>query len=231
MGTPVFVMGEMGSGKTASLRNFKRKEITVVGGQIKPWSFPNNNDLKNPPVARTMRELMSLLIAIADADKELIVIDDFQYIQLNDLESKDRADKKKMFQYYDEIAFDTWDLMKLCQNLKLKREKDSPQDSLRIYFLTHSYVNEESRITRVKTLGRFVEEKISIEGTSCYNFWAKKVDNKHIFITKTLGSDTAKSPMGIFEDGVIENDLKIIDKEICKFHKIKPTNYEEIINE
>ena len=46
-----------------------------------------------------------------------------------------------------------------------------------------------------------------------------KVDNKYVFATNTDGLDVTKSPMGMFEDARIDNDLLMVDDVIRSYYK------------
>ena len=44
--------------------------------------------------------------------------------------------------------------------------------------------------------------------------------NRHVFRTRTSGNDTCKTPMGMFEEDVIDNDLVLISKTIREYYGI-----------
>ena len=46
------------------------------------------------------------------------------------------------------------------------------------------------------------------------------VDGRYMFSTQTNGADTVKTPMGLFEEPLIENDLKAVDVRIREFYKL-----------
>lgn len=46
------------------------------------------------------------------------------------------------------------------------------------------------------------------------------MDGQYLFSTKNNGSDTVKSPMGLFADDYIPNDLNEIDRAICDYYQI-----------
>ena len=45
-------------------------------------------------------------------------------------------------------------------------------------------------------------------------------DGKYLFTTQTNGMDTVKSPMGMFSETEIDNDLKAVDEAIRKYYEI-----------
>ena len=46
MGVAVLVLGESGSGKSASMRNFKQSDVSVLNVASKPFPFKNVNGIK-----------------------------------------------------------------------------------------------------------------------------------------------------------------------------------------
>ena len=44
-------------------------------------------------------------------------------------------------------------------------------------------------------------------------------NGKHLFITQAEGGAVSKSPMGMFEDLEIDNDLLMVDKTIREYYK------------
>lgn len=45
-------------------------------------------------------------------------------------------------------------------------------------------------------------------------------EGKYLFSTRNSGSDTVKTPMGMFEDPYIDNDLKMVDTVIREYYNI-----------
>ena len=44
---------------------------------------------------------------------------------------------------------------------------------------------------------------------------------EHYFITQSDGTNTAKSPMGLFDSLKIDNDLKLVDDTIRKYYEFE----------
>jgi hypothetical protein len=47
-------------------------------------------------------------------------------------------------------------------------------------------------------------------------------DGHYYFATKNNGYDTVKTPMGMFTDDRIENDLKAVDTRMREYFKLSP---------
>ena len=99
----------------------------------------------------------------------------------------------------------------------------------RVYILAHTQNDDYGR-TKIKTIGKMLDEKITLEGmfTICLRTHVK--DDAYQFSTPNNGSDTVKSPMGLFEQDFIDNDLAAIDRIICDYYGISESaveNHEE----
>jgi hypothetical protein len=53
-------------------------------------------------------------------------------------------------------------------------------------------------------------------------------DGAYLFATQNSGSDTTKSPLGLFADEHIDNDLAAVDAAICEYYGLTaPTTNQE----
>lgn len=71
---------------------------------------------------------------------------------------------------------------------------------------------------------KMVDEKLTVEGLFSIVLYAKaKKDEdgemKYVFETKTDGANTCKSPMGMFEETEIPNDLHLVKEAITKYEQ------------
>ena len=83
-----------------------------------------------------------------------------------------------------------------------------------------------------------LDEKFCIEGIFPHVFHARIIDNQHLFLTHNDGSYIARTPMDMFKDDYIENDLvKIISiyedfyGKPTKIEPTKPTSEVEKVQE
>lgn len=74
---------------------------------------------------------------------------------------------------------------------------------------------------KIKTIGKMLDEKITIEGMFTIVLGASVSDGKYTFLTQNNGSNTVKSPMGMFEDLNIDNDLNEVDNTIIEYYKLE----------
>ncbi len=75
-------------------------------------------------------------------------------------------------------------------------------------------------ILNLKRFGKLIDEKVCLEGLFSIVLRAKKVDKNYYFFTQATDGDVAKSPIGMFDELYIENDLKVVDDKIREFYGI-----------
>ena len=80
---------------------------------------------------------------------------------------------------------------------------------------------------RCKTIGKLLDEKITVEGLFTIVLKTQVKDGHYYFSTQNNGMDTVKSPIGMFEDSLTENDLKTIDLTIREYYNTEEEQHEE----
>ncbi len=202
MGIAVMVLGESGSGKSASMRNFTGKEIGVINVSGKPLPF--RSDIK------TFRsdDYMQIDQVLKKATSKSIVIDDAQYLM--SYEFMRRSDETG-FQKFTDIGKNFWSLVQVVI-------KELPEDVI-VYFMCHTERDQEGN-EKAKTIGKLLDEKITVEGMFTIVLKTKVIDSQYKFRTQTSGKDTVKSPIGMFDEAEIENDLKFVDAKIREYYEL-----------
>ena len=201
MGIPVLILGESGSGKSASLRNFKPEEIGIINVNGKP--FPFRNQLKSVNTD-SYTKIQSVL---QKSKVKTIVIDDSQYLMANEFM---RMAKVTGYQKFTDIGLNFWNLINTVSSL--------PDDKI-VYFLHHIETTDSGR-QKIKTIGKMLDEKITLEGMFAIVLKTSVHDGHYYFSTQNNGLDTVKTPIGMFESDEIENDLKAVDTAIRKYYEI-----------
>lgn len=202
MGIPVLILGESGSGKSASLRNFKDGEVGIINVSSKPLPFktsikPFNSD-----------DYMKIEQVMKKAKAKSIVIDDAQYLQANEYM---RNAKIQGYQKFTDIALNFWTLVQMVI-------KELPEDVI-VYFLGHIETDSNGK-EKFKTIGKMTDN-YSVEGMCTIVLKTLVEDGHYYFTTQTNGFDTVKSPMGMFNETKIDNDLKRVDEAIREYYAIK----------
>jgi len=196
----IFVLGNPGTGKSYSLRNLKKTEVTYV--TVTGKELPFRTDI-NPVTVKTMLEVKKVVIA---SKKPIVVIDDVNYLFTREVFSADS--KKNPFEIYDSLSKDFYHLVESILN------KDSDQN---FYLLGH-LEDPSSSTLALKTLGQATRKNNNPEGWSNIVLQAEVDLGEFIFKVKTDGSGI-KSPVDMFEGGTMPNDLKIVNDNINAYYK------------
>ena len=202
MGIPVLVLGESGSGKSASLRNFGQGEITVFNVAGKPLPFrtkPGSVDIVKTSDYRVIGETLKA------GGKKCYVIDDSQYLLCFELFN--RANETGYAKFTD-IAVRFRNMIGYIVN-------GMPDDVI-VYLLHHTEIGETGRI-KAKTVGKMLDNQLTVEGLFAIVLLCKTDGTSHKFITQSDGFTPAKSPMEMFPLE-IDNDLKMVDESIREYY-------------
>ena len=204
MGIPVLILGESGSGKTYSIKNFDAEEVGIFSVEKNRLPFRKQfKVVKNAGYPIIMKALSAPTL-------KRYVIDDSQYLLVN--EFFDRA-KETGYQKFTDMAKNYWTLIAKTV------AKDMPSNKI-VYFLSH-IERDQNGNEKVKTIGKLLDEKITVEGLFTIVLKTHVEDGKYTFFTQNSGSDTVKSPIGMFADLQIDNDLKMVDDIIRDYYGIK----------
>lgn len=196
MAFPVLIIGESGSGKTTSLRNMNKDTTFIFQAIKKPLPFKNNKEYKTYVTDdySKIKAGINKIVNSPDNKIEDIVIDDTQYLMANEFM---RRAKEKGFEKFTEIGEHFWDLINFINNI---------EKPINFYFLSHSEDTEHGK-TKMKTIGKLLDDKITVEGMFTVVIRTEKNDGQYVFRVKNSGSDTVKTPLGMFEEETIDNDL------------------------
>lgn len=201
MGVPVLVIGESGSGKTRSLKNFKKNELGIIA--VAGKNLPFKSDFKPINLNRMSKQkhidrysLIKEIISLAKVKS--IALDDTQYLLAFD--SFDKAKEKG----YDKFTNMAVNFEKLIEYVI-----DETSDDTIVYFLHHTEQNEQG-FNKAKTIGKMLDNQLTVEGLFSIVILCKSDENKHFFITQSQGISTAKSPEEMLPLEM-ENDLKAVD--------------------
>ena len=208
MATAVLIMGESGSGKSASLRNFAPNEISVFNVTNKPLPFKQGKT-KLPKIDNAT--YADIANALANPNKRAYVIDDAGY--LLSFEMFKRANETGYSKFTD-MAKNFFDMLDFI-NTKL------PNDII-VYITMHTEDDSEMHRVKVKTIGKMLDQNLKIEGLFSIVLRAVQTEDGYKFVTRDDMVSTAKSPIGMWEEDMIDNDLKEVDRVIREYYDMKP---------
>ena len=204
MAQKVIIIGDSGTGKSASIRNFSEDEILVINTANKPLPFKNHFECITPSFERLTADILK---AMDSTKKKVIVIDDAQYILSFPMMKRI---KETGWDKWNDIQGDFFTIIKHCDDL--------PDDVI-VYFLSHLQRTDDGH-EKIKTVGKMLDEKITIEGLFTVVLKTAVNDGQYVFLTQNSGMDTVKSPIGMFDSYAIDNDLKYVDTKIRNYYEI-----------
>lgn len=224
----IAIVGESGSGKTTSIRNLNPDETFIIsttgkrpgikGAKKKYQDFKIEDKKISGNFYQTsnidnIKKVMNL-VDKKMSNIKVLIIDDFQYLQA--FEAMARVDEKGYGKFTD-MAKHAYEALKTGMDMR---------DDLFICVLTHSE-NTGDNINpyyKIKTQGKMLDTVITLEGLFTYVLFTKVIQDEsnnvqYKFITNSDGTCTAKSPMGLFDDRLIDNDLNYVIDTIIKYNE------------
>jgi hypothetical protein len=203
MGLPVLVLGASGSGKSTSMRNFTPDEVGVFNVASKPLPFHTKLPLFN------CSDYGKIMAAMQKSDKKVFVVDDSQFLSV--FANFARA-KETGYGKFVDMALNEYNLIQFCI-------KNLPDDTI-VYFLRHIDVDDGGRI-HAKTIGKMLDQNLGgLESMFSIVLLAGTDGNEHWFETQSDGYSPAKTPLDMFKDRRIDNDLKMVDKTIRSYYEM-----------
>lgn len=217
MSIATMILGESGTGKSTSLRNLDPKNTLLIQAVRKPLPFRSSEwkpwTKTNPDGSVFVSDNSATIVqAITKTAKEIIVIDDFQYVMANEFMRRvtDVEVGNAAFAKYNEIARHAWDVLTTASSLGEEK---------RVYIMSHTATDDFGK-TKIKTIGKLLDEKIVMEGLVTIVLRTDVINEQYIFTTRNSGKDTVKSPLGLFEEDHIDNDLAAVDQAICSYYQL-----------
>ena len=212
MSVPVLILGEPGSGKTSSLRNFGDDEIAVIQTIKKPLPFRSR--IKTAQ-SRSFEQITAWLKA--DKSHRALMVDDFGYLI---------TDTYMRYSYGDEKLRDQYEVYKIIgakvYNLIISLMEDGFDN--RIVYMTMHIDRDNFGGIEPATVGKMLNEKIKLIGMFTIAIMAVANGDDYKFVTN---GQPLKSPPEMFERE-IPNDLKIVDTTIRDYWGMAPIMDEEL---
>ena len=118
------------------------------------------------------------------------------------------------YQKYTDMAYSFNKLLEFSAKL--------PDDKI-VYFIGHSEQSDDGR-EHFKTIGKMLDNYVTVEGKFTIVLKTVVQDGKYMFATQNNGQDTVKSPLGLFDNLLIDNDLKFVDEKIREYWEVDKKN-------
>jgi hypothetical protein len=225
MAQSILIIAESGTGKSTSIESLDSKETFIVNVANKPLPFKGwkkkytqwskDNPAGNMYDKAGVANIEACIKYVNDKRPEIktLIIDDFQY--MSSFEFFDRSDEKG-YEKFTQIGAGLARIARMPKDLR---------EDLMVFFLTHAEEAtdmEGKRKFKAKTIGRMVDEKLTLEGLFSIVLFGKAKKNKdgeirYVFETSNNGENTCKSPKGMFPTFEIINDLQYVREAIINY--------------
>jgi len=214
------IVGESGSGKSTSIKSLDPKETYIINVAGKELPFKGssklynetNRNYKSLSLAKEILELAKIISKDAPQIKT-IVIEDSNYIMGFTLINK------ALEVGFTKFSVMAKDIVALVQGLKVLR------DDLIIYYITHPEVQKDGEDIisyKIKTAGKAIDSQIVMEGlftVVLYTHVETKGDKtEYSFITNRFNKYPAKSPLEMFDEIKIPNELSLVNDAIRDYY-------------
>ena len=187
------------------MRNFKENDVRILNVASKPLPFRNVNKLKKADKAT----YAMIKGAVKSGQTLSYVVDDAQYLMA--FESFDKINETG-YSKFSAMAKNYEDMLRTIQ-------EDTSPDTI-VYIMQHIDKDEDGNI-KAKTLGKMLDQQLTVEGLFSIVLLAKAEERRHFFVTQSDGTNPCKSPMGMFDEIEIDNDLKMVDDTIREYYGMK----------
>lgn len=214
MATVTFVLGKSGAGKSTAMRNLQANSTLLIQALRKSlpfkwkslgWDYLTRETPKGNILVSDKADY--IISAMQKTMRKVIVLDDAQFIMSN--EFMRRVDEKG-YDKFNDIGSNIWRIITAATQLP---------DDVRVYILSHTEETDAGS-TKMKTLGKMLDDKICLESMVTIVLLADVVDRENVFITRNNGKTTVKAPMGMFSDDMVGNDLSAVDASIVEYYDV-----------
>ena len=208
MAIPILIIGKSGSGKSASLRNLDPNRVALVNVLGKPLPFRGKF---TQLITDDYNKVAASITSAPKKNRDIIVIDDAGYLITNMFMHghSDAGAGNAVFAFYNSIGGKFWKLIEAIR---------AEPSNARVYLMMHEDMNDFGQV-KPKTIGKLIDEKVCLEGMFTICLRCMISGGKHVFRTQSDGMDVTKSPIGMFEDFEIDNDLNMVDQKIMEYYR------------
>lgn len=212
MSNLVVILGESGTGKSTSIRNLNPEETFIINVLSKPlplkgykkhYSVEKKNLIETDKHARIMLCLKGINNNAPHIKN--IIIDDFSFLMNNEFM---RRCREKSYDKFTEMGANIFEILDLCNSFR---------PDLYCFIMCHTE-KDHAGIIKPKTVGKMTADYVGIAERVSIVLHTQIMDRQYQFLTQNDGICVAKSPMGMFDDMYIDNDLSSIRTVIDNYY-------------
>lgn len=217
----IAIVGPSGTGKSTSVRTLDPKETFIINVARKELPFKGaeklyNLESKNYMEVDDINQITTLLQQISEKAPHIknIVMDDAIY-SMSFLMMK-KANEVG-FNKFVQLGKDITNMLTTARKLR---------NDLKVFYITHSEnVEDDGRIVgqKIKTIGKMLDNQIVLEGLFTIALYTHVGEDKeekatYHFVTNRFRNYPAKSPMDMFPETLIPNDLQAVCNAIDSYY-------------
>jgi len=219
MSNATLIIGPSGSGKSTSIRNLNHEETFIINVLNKPLPIKGYKKLYTPLKKDNAKEgnyfasdnYQDIIKCVqfvnsSREDIKTLIIDDWQYVLANEFM---RRARETGFNKFTDISLHGWETINAI---------NATREDLLCFVMSHSEIDSFGK-SKCKTIGKMLDEKITVEGMFTIVLHSYVIDGEYKFMTQNDGNHIAKSPMGMFDDIMIGNDLSFVKKSIEDYYE------------
>ena len=212
MSIATLILGNSGSGKSTSLRNLDPEKTLLIQCIKKPLPFRAKGwkvriTLKSAGNVIQTDDPILIEKLLRTSPHEIVVIDDYQAVMVNELMARS---SEKGYDKFTSIALNAFNIFRAAGDLAANR---------RVYVLAHTQTDDFGAV-RMKTIGKMIDQTLVPEGYFTIVLRTEVTSGAYEFRTQSNGQDCCKSPISMFSELSVPNDLAVIDASICDFYEL-----------
>lgn len=215
------VVGPTGTGKSTAIKYLNPDETYIINVARKELPFRGSEKIynkakKNYKEYDTAVNITKLLVLLSETAPQIknIIIDDSNYIM--GFTMADKATETG----YTKFSLMAKDMVNLFKKTRLLR------DDIKVFYLTHPDILEDTGEIigyKIKTAGKLIDNQISLDGLitiMLYTYTEEKKDGtaEYHFLTNRFRKYPAKTPDGMFDEIMIDNNLQIVVDKIDEYY-------------